>query len=321
LVAQGVNPAEYISFYSLRTYDLIRDKNKCAPGEALLAKYVAVDDAKEAQIKVEKEKHESHIASLFHKVFSSKEVEIKTEILPDDIAKAVALQDVAKGEAWVTEMIYIHTKLMIIDDRFLICGSANLNDRSMCGNRDSEIAAVIEDKTLIDSVMDGKPYKVGKLVHQLRLDLCREHLGLTMETQMKVLAFLPPDAKPPVISSVLASIQGNSDAALHDPLSDAFWKLWDGTAHNNTSVYRKLFHNLPDDNITTWAELKAFRPNTAKILPGHIREETLTGKEIQENLFKIQGQLVVFPTNFLNKEVLRAKKLSAEEYTPEDVFT
>lgn len=39
-----------------------------------------------------------------------------------------------------TEIIYIHSKLLIVDDLFVIIGSANINDRSMLGNRDSEIA-------------------------------------------------------------------------------------------------------------------------------------------------------------------------------------
>lgn len=36
--------------------------------------------------------------------------------------------------------IYQHSKLMITDDEVIINGSANLNERSMCGVRDSEIA-------------------------------------------------------------------------------------------------------------------------------------------------------------------------------------
>lgn len=36
-----------------------------------------------------------------------------------------------------SEIIYIHSKLIIADDSHLICGSANINDRSMLGNRDS----------------------------------------------------------------------------------------------------------------------------------------------------------------------------------------
>lgn len=39
----------------------------------------------------------------------------------------------------ITELIYIHSKLMIVDDRLVICGSANINDRSLLGNRDSEV--------------------------------------------------------------------------------------------------------------------------------------------------------------------------------------
>lgn len=34
---------------------------------------------------------------------------------------------------------------MIVDDRKLIIGSANINDRSMLGYRDSELALVAED--------------------------------------------------------------------------------------------------------------------------------------------------------------------------------
>lgn len=30
-----------------------------------------------------------------------------------------------------TEIVYLHSKLLIIDDQILICGSANINDRSM----------------------------------------------------------------------------------------------------------------------------------------------------------------------------------------------
>ena len=37
----------------------------------------------------------------------------------------------------VTELIYIHTKLMIVNDDIVICGSANVNDRSQAGDRDS----------------------------------------------------------------------------------------------------------------------------------------------------------------------------------------
>jgi phospholipase D1/2 len=46
---------------------------------------------------------------------------------------------------------------MIVDDRKVIMGSANLNDRSQKGNGDSEIALVVEDMDMVDSWMDNKP--------------------------------------------------------------------------------------------------------------------------------------------------------------------
>ena len=43
-----------------------------------------------------------------------------------------------------TEILYIHSKLMIVDDKRCIIGSANIYDRSMLGDRDSELICVIE---------------------------------------------------------------------------------------------------------------------------------------------------------------------------------
>jgi phospholipase D1/2 len=60
-------------------------------------------------------------------------------------------------DCYITELLYIHSKVMIVDDRRVIMGSANLNDRSQKGDGDSEIALVTEDKDMIDSYMDGKP--------------------------------------------------------------------------------------------------------------------------------------------------------------------
>jgi phospholipase D1/2 len=68
----------------------------------------------------------------------------------------------------VEEKIYVHSKLMIVDDRHVICGSANINDRSMLGKRDSEIAAVIRDEEFFESRFDGQPVQVGKYAHSLR---------------------------------------------------------------------------------------------------------------------------------------------------------
>lgn len=49
---------------------------------------------------------------------------------PDSLASERWLgTDDEEIEAYVTELCYIHSKLLIVDDRRVICGSANLNDR------------------------------------------------------------------------------------------------------------------------------------------------------------------------------------------------
>lgn len=57
--------------------------------------------------------------------------------------------------AWLTFSL----QLMIVDDRRVIMGSANLNDRSQVGDHDSEIALVVEDTDMIPSRMNGEPVR------------------------------------------------------------------------------------------------------------------------------------------------------------------
>lgn len=40
-------------------------------------------------------------------------------------------------------MVYVHSKLIMIDDRWVLFGSANLNERSLAGDRDTEIGAAM----------------------------------------------------------------------------------------------------------------------------------------------------------------------------------
>ncbi|KXN88185.1 Phospholipase D1 [Leucoagaricus sp. SymC.cos] len=79
------------------------------------------------------------------------------------------------------EQVYIHGKVCIVDDRLAIIGSANINERSQRGDRDSEIAAVIRDTDMIDGTMAGQPFKVGRFAHTLRIRLMREHLGVDVD--------------------------------------------------------------------------------------------------------------------------------------------
>ena len=69
--------------------------------------------------------------------------------------------------------MYVHSKLMIVDDHSVIIGSANINDRSLLGDRDSELAIVVEDTRSVSSRMNGQPFKAGAFACSLRKSLFR----------------------------------------------------------------------------------------------------------------------------------------------------
>ena len=72
-------------------------------------------------------------------------------------------------------MIYVHSKLLIADDSVAIVGSANINQRSMAGSRDSELAVLAHqpEHTLLSQ---GGKLPKGE-VAQFRTRLMEEHLG------------------------------------------------------------------------------------------------------------------------------------------------
>ncbi|RPD77444.1 phospholipase D [Lentinus tigrinus ALCF2SS1-7] len=107
----------------------------------------------------------------------------KEGIDPDDYITVFSLRNWGKlrGDVLTTEQVYIHGKVCIVDDRLAIIGSANINERSQRGDRDSEVAAVIRDTDMIDCTMAGRPYKVGRFAHSLRVRLMREHLGVDVD--------------------------------------------------------------------------------------------------------------------------------------------
>ena len=109
-------------------------------------------------------------------------------IEPEDYIQFYALRSwgmLGPGRMVVTEQLYIHAKCMIVDDRIAIIGSANINERSMLGSRDSECAAVVRDTNMMWSTMAGEPYLVGRFPHTLRMRLMREHIGVDVDEVME----------------------------------------------------------------------------------------------------------------------------------------
>ncbi|KAK2465203.1 hypothetical protein APHAL10511_002557 [Amanita phalloides] len=323
----------------------------------------------------------------------------KENIDPDNYISIFSLRNWGKSrdDTLMTEQVYIHSKICIVDDRLAIIGSANINERSQRGDRDSEIAAIVRDTDLVDgytslslylcsdaalnildSLMAGKQFKVGRFAHSLRIRLMQEHIGIdvdalnedsfaingqavashqsswnldaeqertaqvrgrtardardsvgqaldnnceqvagftcssvpgledagfkrdsasdasslpikkrqhhdsespTCTNGMLTKDFLPlptnsrenlknagspPDStlngyisRPRSMSTVPTRRPRVEPCHFEDPVTDAFWRgMWMASAIHNTEIYRKVFHPVPDDTITTWKQYK-----------------------------------------------------------------
>jgi phospholipase D1/2 len=145
---------------------------------------------------------------------------------------------------WIQEELYIHGKVLIVDDKHVVCGSSNLNDRSQLGIHDSELSIVMTDTKMVDITMDGKPYQAGYHATTLRRYLWREHLGLLPPQELD--AKDDPNAQPPDVPN--DPKEGKQYEFVADPLSDELWDMWTSRATRNTEVFRQLFHADPDDN-------------------------------------------------------------------------
>lgn len=162
----------------------------------------------------------------------------------------------AELAAFVSEELYIHTKVLIADDRLVICGSANLNDRSQLGSHDSEIAVVIEDpEHTITTTMAGKPYVVGAFPTSLRRQLFRKHIGLLPDQRWDQ----PTQNFTPItVASNEYDWDSPADRLVSDPLSANFTRLWQTTAANNTAVFDDVFHCVPSDRARNWDQYDSY---------------------------------------------------------------
>lgn len=173
---------------------------------------------------------------------------------------------------------------MIVDDKAAIIGSANINDRSMLGKRDSELAIVVKDVHFFDSKMNGQNYKSGNFCGKLRLTLFREHLG---EDDFNL---------------------------IQDPVSEEFYKcFWLKRASVNSDIFERVFNCIPSDKATSFIKMKMMQ-----------NEEQLNLKNPEESdelLKKVQGHLVLLPYYFLKDEVLAPSITKKEAFIPTTTWT
>ncbi|KRZ68452.1 Phospholipase D1, partial [Trichinella papuae] len=193
-------------------------------------------------------------------------------------------------EKLVSEIVYIHSKLMIVDDLFTIIGSANINDRSMLGKRDSEVAIYVEDCEFSRSLMNGQMYQAGRFAFSLRTELFAEHLGLSD-----------------------TSVKRKSQLDVKDPVSAEFFTTWKQIAARNADIFEKVFCCIPSNSVRNFEQLKQYKKRLC------LGEYDLLGARTL--LQQLNGNLVLFPMKFLSQSNLSPSPMTKEGLAPTSLFT
>ncbi|KAK6376229.1 hypothetical protein LTS17_007480 [Exophiala oligosperma] len=327
----GVEPREFIRFFNLRTYDRINESalmqkvEKDSGVEYKLASEEHDDIVDPFGLQAQKEvgEFEGDDVTANHQAYRKYQTAAGPRHTSwDSVSSCYMLGGtdirqvpwagggtVNEIDAFVSEELYVHSKVLIADDRVVLCGSANLNDRSLKGSRDSEIALVIEDPTPLETTMNGQKFQASRFAASLRRYLFRKHLGLLAPQNMR-----NPDGHfTPAPGDNGYDFGSKEDGMVADPLSDDFWKYWDDVASTNTLAFRKVFAPMPDDTAKTWIQYqmlfwKRFTgPDGLHMAQwGHVAKDNFAGGDegvaaVKEELAKIRGMLVEMPLEFLVK--------------------
>jgi phospholipase D1/2 len=352
--AAGIDATKYIRFYNLRNYDRINNSATMAQAEQQSG--VSYETARKEHDDMvgagyggygertgAAQSHRGLEYDRYQKAASNVQQPPRSEDTVSDsymlggrplTSTTWAPGNIDEIDCFVSEELYLHTKCLIADDKVVIVGSANLNDRSQLGNHDSEIAVVIEDPVTIDSRMDGQPYLASKFAVSLRRQLFRKHLGLIPPQDHN-----RPDANfTPSTEDPNAYDWGSKwDLMVQDPLSLEFENLWNSTAATNTSIFERVFRPVPSDSVRTWEGYQNWygqyfvspnppgtkNPEPAPYRYGHVFKKNFPGgvQEVKEALGGVKGMLVEMPLGFLSEvkdlvsEGLGYNVLTEEIYT------
>lgn len=347
----GHNPADFIAFYNLRSYDRINTSGEMAQAEQQSG--VSYEAARK--------EHDDQVGAGFDgkgegttgtTQYSAYQQAAGGKGNGDNSLDSVSASYMLHGspitsipwasgntdeiDAFVSEELYIHSKILIADDRTVIVGSANLNDRSQLGYHDSEIAVVVEDTATVDSFMNGQSYTAARFAASLRRQLFRKHLGLLPPQDPRV----PDDNFLPVDKAGNKYDWGSEeDRMVEDPLSETFEQLWAGIARTNTEVFEKVFRPVPSNAVKNWEQYQEYyakffvspsKPDTkekdkekAKYQYGHVFKENFPGgvKEVKEDLQRVRGTLVEMPLDFLVEIKNLAKEGFSYNSFTDDLYT
>lgn len=338
--AKGVDPKEHIFCFNLRSYDRLNVNRTLKEQEkksGMTYKQLQQTEVEELEAPADDGQEARERAADMRRKFLGEQEAVGLGdqggiIDPDSIADdAMLTEKKPSTEEWegepedekenfFQEELYVHAKVCIIDDQYVICGSSNINDRSQLGFHDSELSIVMQDMDKVDITMDGKPYRASRLAHDLRSILWREHMGLLPPQSLN--ATDDPNAQPPG-ESPNDVLPGAERDFVTDPLSDDLWKEWCERASTNTSVFRDLFHADPDDKILTFDDYDHFTPNPKMDKDhkqGHLYDMNRPVAEVRRELDRIKGHLVWMPLKFLENAEMAEKGLQVNAYT-ESIYT
>ncbi len=143
------------------------------------------------------------------------------------------LGNATTGERYVTEQIYVHTKMMVVDDRYVLLGSANINDRSLLGNRDSEMAVLVMDTN--NAVEDIGAFEGPQVTRKFARDL-------RMGVWKKLFCLSGAKANVKPASKLIAAVKR--------PAAQGSWEAIRGVATLNTRRYDAAFAFIPRNSST-----------------------------------------------------------------------
>lgn len=143
----------------------------------------------------------------------------------------------------VSEIVYVHSKLIIADDNVALLGSANINDRSLMGNRDSELAVIIEDEEIEKGILAGSAFNKSPTIKAFRMNCWKSLFGVDTEYE------------DPLDPKFLADIQKQTDFN-----EQFYWKVFKFYPHNSLKTLDDI------KNLDLTVDEEYYYENRSKVL-------------------------------------------------------
>lgn len=216
-------------------------------------------------------------------------------IEPSDYVLILSLRKgVLKENRVASELIYIHAKIIIADSERGIIGSANFNDRSMMGDRDSEMAVMIENSP--------------EFFKDFQKKLLLEHLGFKSK---KPFSEFSSDSEKD-LNNFLTKLFEN-DGWMNLEKNEVF-KAIKLRAKINTNLFRQLYRVIPDNEIRSKSDFKSYSSKPA--LVNSVKDID----ELKKIFNRIRGHLVIFPVYFFIEETPESGIFSVSGLIPSVIY-